>query len=66
MGLAGFEREVLALGGAIEVESERGRGTTFRVVFPPEREAELTAPDELGLPVRSAPANDFDNARSAG
>jgi two-component system, NtrC family, sensor kinase len=42
LGLAICHREVTAIGGRIEVESEPGRGTTFRVVLPPAAAAEAT------------------------
>lgn len=37
LGLASVQRLMLKMGGSIEVESELGKGTTFRLVFPSAR-----------------------------
>jgi len=52
LGLSICHRIVGGLGGEIEVESERGKGTTFRVLLPPSS-AETEAP-RAPLPVSAA------------
>ena len=42
LGLALAQRLVVALGGSIEVDSEKGRGTTVRIRLPHEREGPLS------------------------
>jgi len=51
LGLALCQRLIVALGGAIDVDSEVGRGTTFRVVLP----ARLTLPGAQTTAPTSAP-----------
>lgn len=52
LGLSICHRIITALGGSIAVESELGRGTTFRIVLPPAS----GAPHETARPSVPAPA----------
>ncbi len=47
IGLALVQRAALALGGRVEVESEKGRGSEFRLIIPRPSEAEVALSEEL-------------------
>jgi two-component system chemotaxis sensor kinase CheA len=49
VGLGAVRAAVTALGGSIEIESDLGRGTTFRFTLPwPTPERSATAPNQVG------------------
>ena len=55
VGLAAVRDEVQARGGRIEVESEPGRGTTFRFRFPPSAITLPLRPERRPVPESNAP-----------